>query len=137
MRPPYISRTITSRPFWSAPSRYCPCSPGPIGVPSGATTFVGCPSISTLSVMWFSFGPVCATCSAHSGAARQNSTMSTNTPPQTSATLLRRSRSHARYQGLRPWICDAGTPVGSGGSPGTSSSPMGATIVGYLIANDE
>src|SRR5690242_8793427 len=82
--------------------------------------------------MWFSFGPVCATCSAHSGAARQNSTMKTNTPAQNSATLLRRNRSHARYHGLRPWICDLGTPAGSGGSPGASISPTVATIAPLL-----
>ncbi len=86
--------------------------------------------------MWFSFGPVCATWSAHSGAARQNSTIRTNSTPNASATLLRRNRSHARYQGLRPWICAAGTPVGSGGSPGASSESMGETIARYLRAND-
>ena len=32
------------------------------------------PSIITLSVMWLSFGPVCATWSTRNGAARQNST---------------------------------------------------------------
>ena len=42
----------------------------------------------TLSVMWLSFGPVCATCSAHSGAARQNSTIMTNKPPHASATRV-------------------------------------------------
>jgi len=51
VRPPYINRTMTSRPFWSAPSRNLPCSPGPRGVPSGATTSVSCPSIITVSVM--------------------------------------------------------------------------------------
>ena len=86
--------------------------------------------------MWFSFGPVCATCSAHSGAARQNNTISTNRAAHTNATLLRRNRSHARYQGLRPWICAAGTPVGIGGSPGASSESIGETIARYLMANE-
>ena len=79
--------------------------------------------------MWLSFGPVCATYSAHSGAARQHNTISTNTAPHANASLLRRSRSQPRYHGLRPAICAAGTPACRGGSPGTSSSPTGATIL--------
>ena len=61
-------------------------------------------------------------------AARQNSTITTNKPPHASARKLRRSRSHTRYQGLRPWICAAATPVGSGGSPVASTSPTGVGI---------
>ena len=38
--------------------------------------------------------------------------------------------------GLRPWICDAGTPVGIGGSPGASSESIGETIARYLMANE-
>ena len=81
-----------------------------------------------LSVMWFSFGPVCATWSAHSGAARQASTITTNSTPNPSATRLRRNRIHARYQGLRPRVTSEGTSAGMGGMPGASTSPMGTLI---------
>jgi hypothetical protein len=81
-----------SRPFWSAPSRNLPCQVGPIGWPVGETTSFFTPPTTTVSVTWFAFGLVCATCDAYSGAHRHSTTISRNSAPNASAALLRRSR---------------------------------------------
>ena len=95
VRPPYISRTISSRPSRpSAPRKNSPPAPsqtGPIGVPSGLTTSRRSPSTSIFSTVWVAFGPVCATSFAHSGAARTKATIATNSPSAASATRLDRS----------------------------------------------
>ena len=49
-----------SRPFWSAPKKKRLCHVGPIGMPVGDTTSVGCPPIVMVSVTWLSLGPVWA-----------------------------------------------------------------------------
>ena len=80
VRPPYISRTISSRPRRpSAPRKNLPPAPnqtGPIGLPSGLTTSRFSPSTSIFSSVWVAFGPVWATSSAQSGAARTKTTIS-------------------------------------------------------------
>ena len=57
-----------SRPFASAPSRYCPRSPGPIGVPSPATTGTDGRFRRSMPIRFCACGPRCATRCAHSGA---------------------------------------------------------------------
>ena len=77
VRPPYISRTISSRPRrLSAPRKNLPSAPnhcGPIGLPSGVTTSCSSPLTVSCSTVCSSFGPVWATWFAHSGAARTKS----------------------------------------------------------------
>ncbi len=96
VRPPYISRTISSRPRWpSAPRKNLPPAPsqtGPIGVPSGATTSRFWPSTVIFSSVWVVSGPVWATSFAHSGAASTKTTIRTKSARKPSATRLRRSR---------------------------------------------
>ena len=61
VRPPYISRTISSRPRRpSAPRKNLPPAPnqtGPIGLPSRLTTSRCSPSTSIFSSVWVVFGP--------------------------------------------------------------------------------
>ena len=52
--------------------------------------------------MWPLYGSVWATCSAYSGAARHMPTSTTNSPANTSAVRLRRSRRSARRDGGDP-----------------------------------
>ena len=96
VRPPYISRTISSRPRPpSAPRKNLPPAPnqtGPIGLPSMSTTSRFSPSTVIFSVVWVVFGPLWATWVAHSGAARAKTTISTKRPSEASARRLRRSR---------------------------------------------
>ena len=74
VRPPYISRTISSRPRRpSAPRKNLPPASnqtGPIGLPSRLTTSRFSPSTVSFSSVWVVFGPVWATLFAQSGAAR-------------------------------------------------------------------
>ena len=106
VRPPYISRTISSRPRRpSAPRKNLPPAPsqtGPIGVPSGLTTSRSSPSTSIFSSVWVAFGPVSATWSAHSGAASTKRTIRTKRAPKASATRLRRSRVTPGATGCEP-----------------------------------
>ncbi len=110
LRPPYSRRTARSRPFWSAPSRNLPCQVGPIGRPLTETTSFSSPPTLTLSVTWLSFGPVCATWSAYSGAQKQRITMIANSAPKASATLLRRRRRRASLYGPMPAAAGAPPP---------------------------
>ena len=77
VRPPYISRTISSRPRPpSAPRKNLPPASnhcGPIGLPSTVTTSRTSPSTCSFSSVWVVFGPVWATSWDHSGAARTKS----------------------------------------------------------------
>ena len=70
-----------------------------MGMPSGDTTSRVCPPMLTVSVMWLSAGPVCATSRAYSGAARHMATITRNTVPKASAVRSRRSRRNASLYG--------------------------------------
>ncbi len=106
VRPPYISRTISSRPSRpSAPRKNLPPAPnqtGSIGRPSGLTTSRFSPLTVIRSSVCVSFGPVSATCLLQSGAARTKTTIRKKRPRKASATRLRRSRRKARRQGPLP-----------------------------------
>ena len=108
---------MTSRPFWSAPSRYCACRPGPEQrrpkVAQGGARTIGVlwPSMTIEPFSRSSFGPMWAKSLDQIGAARQQATMTRNSAPKARAVLFLRSLRQARYQGLRPSI---ETPLGAG-----------------------
>ena len=71
---------------------------GPIGTPSGATTYFDLAPSLSVPVRLLVSGSVCATWFAHSGAASEIVTSTRNSAPNASATLFRRSRrSASRY----------------------------------------
>jgi hypothetical protein len=104
LRPPYSTRTATSRPSVSAPRAYLPsalqsCGPrtvtglmvicpvfGSVTVPPAEMTSTCSPLTVTVSVRCVLFGPVPATCSAYHGAATHAKTMSKKTTSDPSAT---------------------------------------------------
>src|SRR3954463_3179148 len=126
LRPPYSSRTATSRPLESAPRKKRPCHVGPIGMPCVETTSLSLPPTRTWSVTWFSAGVVCATCFAYTGASRHMRTMTRKSAPKASATLLRLSRRHASSYGPMPGgACSSGRTSVENSVPAVSSVAMG------------
>ena len=90
----------------SAPSRYGPRRPGPIGVPSSATTGIFLPSSWTYPLMFWSLGPWWATYFAHSVApGKQAKTSSARPVADTMAARFRRSLRQASDQPPRCSMC--------------------------------
>src|SRR5215203_466770 len=113
VRPPYISRTISSRPRrLSAPRKNFPSAAshcGSIGLPSTVTTSFFSPSTVICSTVCSSFGPVPATWLAQSGAARTKATISEKSPRKASARRLRTNRRRARDHCPRSALGSVGT----------------------------
>src|SRR5207244_3842111 len=121
---PYSSRTATSRPFESAPRKKRECQVGPIGSPIALTTSLTLPPTLIVSVMWLSLGPVCAMSCAYTGASRHSRRISKNSPPNASATRLRRSRRQASWYGPTPAASLPDSPSSSTGISLESSVPV-------------
>src|ERR1700742_2867124 len=131
VRPPYISRTISSRPSrLSAPRKNLPSASnhcGPIGRPSGVTTSRSSSPRWSFCRVCDSLGPVGATLLAQIGAARTKTMIRMKSPRKETASLLRMNLLAAMYQGLRALETsgvaeNAGSrPPATGATPGWGS----------------
>src|SRR4051794_37919305 len=110
-----MSRPLRSAPRKNLPSALNHC--GPIGTPSSPTTFFDLPSTVIVSDRWFSLTVVFATLSAQSGAPMQESTRTTNSAPNSSATLLRFRRRSPSRQGPSPWTCSLSASLSQAAGP--------------------
>src|SRR5437763_3921449 len=101
-------------------------------MPVGLTMSVGLPPTFTWPVMFSSAGPWCATECAYTGASRHSTTMTRNTPPKNNATLLRRKRRAASFQGPKPGGSSMPSPI-SVSARSVENSVPGAEVVAIAI----